>query len=69
MSSKYEKYLSRKIVEAKEMDHDGHVWDARTNSKVPFRAGDYSVIEDGKTRIEPGERFRRYFHKVPEVTE
>jgi hypothetical protein len=60
----YEKYRSKKVVEAKELPHDGHFFDPRTGAREPFHKGDFAVIEDGKTRIENGERFRREHERV-----
>lgn len=61
----FRRYRTRKLVEAKQVDHDFSMYDPRPNHKVEGRAGDYIVKEPGQPqRVEPKERFEKDYEPV-----
>ena len=61
----FKRYRSRRLVEAKQMDHAGSFYDPRSGRKEDFQSGDYVVREpSGHQRIEKGETFQREYEAV-----
>lgn len=64
--AEWKKYVSRRLLEAKQVDHDFGMYDPRTSQRVNGRAGDYLVREGGKEHIEAKEQFERWHEPVTE---
>lgn len=60
----YRLYRSKKVVRAKELDHDGTDYSAVTGKAEPFRKGDFAVRDGNDSRIVPGEVFGREWEPV-----
>lgn len=65
MSEVFRKYRSRRIVEAKQVDHSFGLYNPRTGQTQPAQPGDYLVKEPGQPQvIVPQETFRREYEAV-----
>ena len=61
----WKRYRSRKLVEAKQVTHDGSAWNPRTGQKEDFRSGDWLVrTPDGKQHVERQETFAREYEAI-----
>lgn len=64
--SSYKRYRTRKLIEAKQVDHAFGVYDPVTSKRQEGQAGDYLVKDGNKQWIEPRERFQREYEFIGE---